>query len=51
MSMGLFKNVTYKLFTNHIYLIYKKGSGINNLQGLICHKIQNTDPFETVYTA
>ena len=42
MSLGSFKNVIYKMFTNHIYLIYlyKHDLALNNLQVLICHKTQ-----------
>ena len=28
------------MFTNHILYMYKKDLELNNLQGLICHKIQ-----------
>ena len=36
---------TNYIFTNHIYLIYmyKQDLVYNNLQGLICHKIQPTN--------
>ena len=42
MSTGSFKNVTYKLFvyTSHIWYICKQNLALNNLQWLICHKIQ-----------
>ena len=47
MSYGLFKMLpTNYSFTNHIYLtcvcvcVYKLDLALNNLQGLICHKIQ-----------
>ena len=37
MSSGLFKNVIRKIFTNHVYSIYKskKDLTLNNLQRLI----------------
>ena len=40
MSKGSFKNVIYKMFANHIYLIhmYKEDLELNNQQVLICHK-------------
>ena len=36
------------MFTNHIYLVnmYKEDLALNNLQGLICHKIQ---PNQIIY--
>ena len=39
---GSFKDVIYKIFTNHIYLIHvhKQDLSLNNLQWLICHKAQ-----------
>ena len=42
MSLGLFKNVIYIMFTNHIYLIYKFKNGLvlKNLQWLIGFKTQ-----------
>ena len=42
MNSGSFKNVTSKMFTNHMYLIYmyKLDLASNNLLGLICHKTQ-----------
>ena len=47
-SLGSFKNVINKLFTNHIYLIYmyKEYLALNNLQWLICHK---TQPNQIIY--
>ena len=43
MSTCSFKNVTYKLFYK-LYMfdidMYKQDLGLNNLQGLICHKTQ-----------
>ena len=42
MSLGLFKNVTNKMFRNHLFDIYiymyKNDLALNNLQWLICHK-------------
>ena len=50
MSWDLFKNVTHKLliYKSYIYLIYmyKKDLALNNLQWLICHKIQ---PNQIIY--
>ena len=42
MSLGSFKNIIEKMFTNHIYLIYMytEDLTLNNLLGLICHKTQ-----------
>ena len=40
MSLGLFKNVIYKMCLGIIYLIYisKNDLALNDLQWLICHK-------------
>ena len=48
MSLGSFKNVFNKMFTNHIYLIdmYKQDLALNNLQWLIYHK---TQPNQIIY--
>ena len=48
MSSGLFKNVTYKMCLEIIYLIYmyKKDLAFNYLQGLICYKTQTTNQLE-----
>ena len=41
MSSVLFKNVINKMcLKNMFFLMYKKDMDSNNLQGLICHKIQ-----------
>ena len=42
MNSGLFKNVINKMCLQLIYLIYmyKQDLVLNNLQWLICHKIQ-----------
>ena len=46
MIYGLYKNVTNNLFTNHIFNIYKQDLALNNLEGLICHKTQLTNPLQ-----
>ena len=44
MSSGLLKNVIRKMFTHHVYLIYKSKQdlALNNLQCLIWHKTKST---------
>ena len=44
MSSGLSKNVIRKMFTHHMYLIYKSKQdlALNNLQCLIWHKTKST---------
>ena len=44
----LFLNVINKMFTNHIYLINmnEQDWALNNLQWLICHKIQTNQPYD-----
>ena len=44
MSLGLFKNVIYKICLQIIYLMYmyKLNLALNNQQWLICHKTQLT---------
>ena len=48
MSLGLFKNLFYKMSLEIIYSIYmyKKYLALNNLQLLICHK---TQPKQIIY--
>ena len=48
MSSGSFKNIVYKVFTNHIYSIYmyKHDLVLNNLQWLIYLK---TQPNQIIY--
>ena len=42
-SSGSFKNAIYKMcLLNHIYLMYKEDLALNNPQGLICHKPDQT---------
>ena len=43
-NSGSFKNVIYKICIYYSYLIYmyKEDLALNNLLGLICHKIQPT---------
>ena len=45
MSSGLFKNLIYKLYI-YKYDMSKEDLALNNLQWLICHKIQ---PNEIIY--
>ena len=40
MNSALFRNVIYKMFTNHVFNVYKYYLALNNLQCLICHKTQ-----------
>ena len=46
MSSGLFKNAIYKMFTNHIYLIYmsKQDLALNNQKCLLSHKTLPNQP-------
>ena len=48
MSLGLFKNVIYRMYLKIIDLIYmyKNDLALNNLQWLICHK---TKPNQTIF--
>ena len=41
MSLGLFKNVIFKICLYKLYM-YKQDLALNNLQALICHKTQPT---------
>ena len=51
MSLGLFKSIVNKMFTNHIYLIYiyKEDLALNNLKWLICHKIESNLTYYLAY--
>ena len=42
MRFSSFKNVTYKLFVYKSFNMYKQDLALNNLQELICSKIQPT---------
>ena len=48
MNLGSFKNVINKMCLQIIYLIYmyKEDWALNNLQWLICYKIQ---PYQIIY--
>ena len=52
MSTDSLENVSYKLFVYKYirYMIYEQDLGLNNLQGLICHKNTNqpTDRFHFI---
>ena len=42
MSLGLFKNVISKMFTNHIYLVYKSKKGFGIKRFTMLNKTKKT---------